>query len=334
MSRILLFSAFWTLLLLGSCMKPFDADFPNQGGLGDDELLWILRIPASPAGVDYSLQREDSLRFQLYNEPFFEQVVADLYQEIMEQEVEAFEVYGSGGVPLTPTRLNEKLRNLDLNKGGFLSFMQTVELFTVVRFSSSRYRPQPRFLRLISTDSTGNRSSQVFAGVYLDSLTSNLNSLTINNESISIVDFLTSEAYFFTPFYLRTNRQEYVVRSLAEARYLKKVVKEGQWVDLDWIEGEINISGKSRMETDPANILDYAGTYRFPPQDSLGDSLELFLTPEKDYLIADWKHRFALERIFPWEQDHFFSCGGDYYIFQPDSALSYIHEDDTLTWEK
>ena len=309
--------------LLVACLKPTDADFSGKSGLQDDELLWVLRIQKD------SLAAADSGSVS-----FFEEGIPLIFKDVVEGELPAYETFGSQAEPLSRKDLNEKLLNLDLPKGDFSSFRFQVELYSVVRTRAWWYSHEARFLRLVSVDTFGRQPPQDFVGVEVKDLRDERYRIEMDGEMVNIADWLQSEDYPFFPTYLRSNRQEHLLQSERESSYLRRMVLDGNWQDIDWQEGQINVSGKTRIELKPEQVLPFSGRYIFPPADTLSPERELFLTAEKDYLVADWTHRFRLEKLLPFSQGEFFSTGGELYQFdfQNDSlkGLFFFSDKDSL----
>lgn len=292
-------------LLFVACLKPTDADFTDQGGLQDDEILWVLEI------------RQDSLMAQDSSQSdFFGKSIPLIFKDIVEGELPAYESFGSQAEPLGLSRINEKLRNLELSKSEFSSFQHQVELFSVVRTNAWWYSHEAQFLRLVSVDTLERRPPQGFVGVVVRDLAlDRYRTVDGDDRGQKLSDWLQKEDFPFLPTYLRSNRQEYIMQSDREGNYLRKMVLEGNWKEIDWQEGQINVSGKERVELDPEQVLPFSGRYNFPPADSLSPKRELFLTAEKDYLVADWTHRFRVEKLLPYSENEFFSTGGELYKF-------------------
>ena len=309
--------------VLVACLKPTDADFSGKSGLQDDELLWVLRIQKD------SLAAADS-----GSVAFFERGIPMIFKDLVDGELPSYETFGSQAEPLSRKGINEKLLNLDLPKGDYSSFRFQVELYSVVRTRSWWYSHEARFLRLVSVDTFGRQPPQDFVGVEVKDLKDERYRIKMNGELVNLADWLQSEEYPFLPTYLRSNRQEHVLQSERESNYLRRMVLNGNWQDIDWQEGQINVSGKTRIELEPEKVLPFSGRYIFPPVDSLSPDRELFLTAEKDYLVADWTHRFRLEKLLPFSQNEFFSTGGELYQFdfQNDSlkGLLFFSDQDSL----
>lgn len=320
-----LFPVFLLLLSLlpSACLKPTDADFSEQKGLQDDEILWVLQIRR-----DSLLAKDSTLT------AFFDQGIPLIFKDIMEGTLPAFETYGSQAEPLSLGRINEKLRNLELSKSDFSSFQQQVELYSVVGTRAWWYSHEARFLRLVSVDTLGRRPPQGFVGVAVRNLRGEAYTITLDDEQVNLANWLQDEDYPFLPSYLRSNRQEYVMQSERESSYLRNMVTKADWQGIDWQEGLINVSGKQRVELDPEQVLPFSGRYTFEPMDSLNTERVLFLTAEKDYLVADWTNKFRVEKLLPFSGTEFFSAGGDIYRFdfQNDTlkGLYFQNDKDTL----
>ena len=325
------------LFIWSSCLKPMDSDFSSRSGLQDDEMVWVMQIPAdSQASNVSSLTELEKRKIGLHNQILFNQVIPLMVKDLIAGDLIAYENYGTSADDLTQARLNEKLRNLDISKTDFSPFLVKIELFSIISTNSSDYQHSPRFLRLISIDTTGQQPSQPFAGAFIEDL--NRMNYTLKYPSgkvITLQQFLENEDFYFLPNYLRSNFREYLIESGEEAKYVKDLVTDGAWGSIEWVEGQINVSGKKKIEVPDLSGLSFTGSYRVSKMDSTQEEeLELFLTAEKDYLVADWSNRFEIEKIFPFEDKGYFSSGGELYLFgeSADSLvpLTFVNNQDTI----
>lgn len=329
------------LVILTSCMKPMDGDFSTRKGLNDDEMLWVMQIPATPDQADLNLSPEDSTMIASFNSILFEQIVPMLFKDMMAGDINAYENYGTFADDLTQARLNEKLNKLEISKSDFSPLQFKAELFSIVQTNSNTYRHEPKFLRLIAVDTNAGQSVQPFAGAFVaDMVRKNYAIKGARFEKISLLDFLNQEEFFYLPSYIRSNFREYLIESGEEAKFVKDLVVDGAWTSIEWVEGQINVSGKQKIQVEDLSGLPFTGSYRGNVPDSLQldkDVPELYLTAEKDYLVADWSNRFNVERIFPFEENAFFSAKGELYQFVNSSdsvlTLTFISNGDSVQME-
>ena len=210
--------------------------------------------------------------------------------------------------------------------------MRVVELYVVLNINSKTYRCNPRYLRLIWTNPDGGEADRGFAG--LDLAGEWVNEIFIDDQNLA--EFAADDRFYSLPVYLRTNFREYGIQSLEEARYVSKMVRSGDWRDIDWVADGINTSGKTKIELDQETVLPLGGFYRFEKNIGIDSSgvQELYLTAENDYLIADWSNRFKIEKILPYGAFEFFSNSGELYEFFADENerlhLQVIQGKDTI----
>ncbi len=324
------------LLIFGSCMKPMDSDFSSRSGLRDDEILWVMQIPADSLSTDIALDDAETKKLNLHNRLLFEQVIPLMFKDMMSGDLIAYEKYGTLADDLNQARLNEKLRNLEISKTDFSAFRFKAELFSIVETTSRNYFHIPKFLRLIAVDTTGKQPIQPFAGAFVSDLNRMNYTVTYpSGKSITLQRFLEREDFYYLPNYLRSNSMEYIIESGEQANYVKGLVTDGAWTSIEWVEGQINVSGKKKLNVDDLSGLPFTGSYQGNGLDSMGtESPDLFLTAEKDYLVADWSNRFRVEKIFPFEERAYFSSGGELYLFGPSDdslvQLTFISNNDTL----
>jgi|GEM_PF-2277772 len=318
--KLVLMALIGGLLVMTSCMKPMDADFSTRKGLNDDEMLWVMQIPAMADQADLNLSVEDSTMITSYNSILFDQIVPMLFKDMMAGDINAYENYGTFADDLTQARLNEKLKKLELSKSDFSPLQFKAELFSIVQTNSNSYRHEPKFLRLIAVDTSSGQSVQPFAGAFVDDMVrKNYAIKGARFEKISLLDFLNQEQFFYLPSYIRSNFREYLIESGEEAKFVKDLVVDGAWTSIEWVEGQINVSGKKKIQVEDLSGLPYTGSYQINQGDSSEaetDAPELYLTAEKDYLVADWSNRSNVERIFPYEKNAFFSAQGELYRFE------------------
>jgi hypothetical protein len=316
----------WTMLLLlavlvQACFRPVEGDFPNHGqGLEDDELLWVLRIPATPEDADLgSLSLRDSIRFSNYNQPFFQNGIQSLVKRILNDELKAVDEY-PGQTELENAR--ERLIQMGGSGQNIDPLLRVAELYIVVNTSQPVYSGRPEFLRLIWRDPAGREADRGFAGIRLD--TEGRGQFLLGEHFLS--EFAKIESYYAMPIYLRTNFREYAIKSIDEARYVQTMIYSGRWNEIVWEAEGVNISGKHRVELDPETVAPLAGFYRFllPNANDSIKYAELFLTAENDYLVADWSNRFQVEKIVSYGPMQFFNNSGELYWFEimPDSSLA------------
>lgn len=323
------------LVALVSCMKPMDSDFSSRSGLLDDEMLWVMQIPSDSQMTDMDLNENEEGKLRLHNMLFFDQIIPLMFKDMIAGDLIAYENYGTFADDLTQVRLNEKLRNLEISKTDFSPFLLKAELFSIVETNSYSYRHIPRFLRLIAVDTTGSQPPQPFAGAFIEDLNRmNYNVTYPSGKSITLQRYFEREDFYYLPNYVRSNFREYRIESGEEAKYVKDLVTDGAWTSIEWVEGQINVSGKKKLNVDDLSGLSLTGSYQVSFADSVEEELpELFLTAEKDYLVADWSNRFDIEKIFPYEDNSYFSSGGELYVFEDPTdslvALTFISNGDT-----
>ena len=332
---LLLMAAFVVFFCFSSCLRPVEGDFPIHGqGLSDDELLWILRIPASPEDGDLGpVSPEDSARFADFNEPFFQTTLQTILKRVLDGDIPSYEEYPAKTLLENP---RERLLKIGGTGQNVEPMLRVVELYVVLNTKLNYYQGKPRYLRLIWTNPDGREADRGFAGLDLGGEW--VKEILIEDQNLA--EFATNERFFSLPVYLRTNFREYGIQSLEEARYVDKMVHSGKWRGIDWVADGINTSGKKKVELDPETVNPLGGFYQFT-KSALEDSTsvqELYLTAENDYLIADWSNRFKIEKVLPFAPFQFFSNSGELYEFFIDENeilhLQVIQGQDTLWGNK
>lgn len=318
--------------LMQACLQPVEGDFPNRSqGLEDDELLCVLRIPASAEEAELATPSlRDSIRFANYNQPLFKNVVQSLLKRILNGDVSAVDEY-PGNTPVPNAR--ERLIQMGGSGQNLDPLLRVAELYVVVKTGQPIISGRPVFIRLVWRDPLGREADRGFVGLRLD--TEGSSEFLFGERFPS--EFAKLGNYYTMPVYLRTNFREYAIRSIAEAGYVHSMVFAGQWNEFQWEGENLNISGRQRVQLDPETVAPLAGFYKFHWPTSTPDSLvyvELFLTAENDYLVADWGNRSHIEKILPSGPMDFFSSNGEIYWFEitPDSllALFVVVDGDTL----
>jgi hypothetical protein len=310
------------LLPLTSCLRPLDSDFAGEGtGLEDDQMLWILSVPNGKHLLEFMLDVQDSVQILRRQNAMFESAIPALIEDVLSGRVRAYATYGDAA-PVE--NLREKLQQFGGSKINYAPLKQGVEIFSIVEVDEPEYVAKPVFLSLIWRDKGGAQNDRSFAGVYIDSLPRTDYFVKTSSGEIPLHDYLLSESFDFDPIYVRTNDLEYTPRSRPEAIYLREQVKRGGWRRLEWLEGAINISGKKRIQLQPEQMLRFAGSYSVTSKKG-GESQEIFFSPEIDHLKVDWEERFALERLFPFHSNGFFSTDGDVYVFEKNDESTQLY---------
>lgn len=309
--RVLLM--FWTVLSLASCLRPLDSDFVGEGpGLEDDQMLWIQSVPNGEELLSYMIMNKDSAKIMQRQNAMFVSAIPELIEDVLSGKIRAYATYGD----LSPVEnLREKLRQYGGSKINYAPLKQRLEISSVVEINEPEYLAKPVFLSLVWVDKGSTQNDRAFAGVYIDSLPIDRYMVKTDKGTIPLRQYLGSEWFDYDPIYVRTNDLEYTPSSRPEAIYLREQVKRGGWRRLEWLEGTINISGKKRIQLQPERMLRFAGSYTAVSQKD-GQDQEIFFSPEQDHLLVDWEERFALERIFPFRSNSFFSTDGDVYVFE------------------
>ena len=327
--------------VLCACTRPVDSDFKGEiQGLADHEVLWVERIPANPdEALMQKLTRRDSARLLFFNEPLFEQVIPELVRMILDGEINAYEDYEFTEEEKLIPDLNERLTNLGASRKDYSPFAKVAELLCIFDSRLGRFQASPAYLRIIWRDPEGKKADQNFASIKVNEILNQDIGITIRRERISFIQYLVDQDFMFSPVYVRSNEREYSTLSPEEALYLKNKILRGEWNSIDWVDSGMNISGKEVISLPPDEVQVLEGVYLIQNEDSsknFPESTELFLTAERDYLIADWSHRFRFEKIFSWNEDRFFSNNGELYFFDTDSLstdsipLRFISKGDTF----
>lgn len=312
-----------------ACLRPLDSDFVEQGpGLDDNEMLWIIHVPDGPTLLKDWKPVGDSLNLLRRQDAMFNEAIPALIEDVLNGSLNAYAEYGD--VKPIPN-LREKFQQFGGSKLNYSPLKRGVEIFSIVQVDEPVYIAKPCYLRLVWKDQGSAQSDRAFAGVYIDSLPREKYRVQTNAGLIPLADYLRIERYQYEPVYVRTNALEYTPHSRTEAIYLRDQVKKGGWRTLEWLEGALNISGKRRILLSPEQMLRFAGSYSLSRTDGSRQQ-EIFFSPEKDHLRADWEERFELERLFPFHANGFFSTAGDVYIFESGDAsqVFIITNGDTL----
>lgn len=335
------FTVLLFLLALCACTRPVDSDFKGEiQGLADHEVLWVERIPANPnEALSQRLSRRDSARLMFFNEPLFDQVIPELVRMILDGELKAYEDYEFTEEEKLIPDLSERLTNLGASRKDYSPFAKVAELLCIFDSRPGRFQVSPAYLRIVWRDPEGKKPDQSFATIKINEILNTDIGITIRRERISFIQYLVDQDFMFSPVYVRSNERAYSTLSPEEALYLKQKILGGEWANIDWVESGLNISGKRAISLDPKSVKSLEGVYLVENQDSSRDfpeQSELFLTAERDYLIADWSHRFRFEKVFSWREDRFFSYSGESYFFEGDSLtsdslrLNFISKGDTF----
>lgn len=306
-------------MLLSSCMQPVDSDFGGQrAGLRDHELLWVLRLSPTPDSES--------------NRAFFETALPGLLVDLLNGSVPAYDSYSMLPDRQPVPNVRELLTRFGGSVQNLSPLTSVVEVYTLVDLQAQGYVARPRYLQLIWADPAGQEPERNFVGVRLDSISTATQPYGDAAKPNGLLQYLRADDIGYSPVFLRTNQREYTIRSEAEADYVTRMVRSGRFEEIDWLENGINISGKSKFEIAPRTVLQYAGSYAFAA-DSAQRRRTLFLSSENDYLIADWSHRFRMEKIAAYDSNAFFSTSGETYRFLPaDSGwtVQVILANDTL----
>ncbi|MEM1000846.1 MAG: hypothetical protein AAGN35_27580 [Bacteroidota bacterium] len=327
-----------SLLLFCACLRPMDADFGREkAGLADYELLWILQVPLTldSAEIDDQTTRQSKLR--AFNGPFFRDGVTAVVRDVFAEKLTLYPDHDDKKAPVE--NLAQRLIQMEGDKKDLSPLEQVVELVCVVDLRSSRPGlGKLEFARLIWRYPGLTRADRVFGGLKAVDLAEMEYTVKLTSGEIDLMQFIEADRMYLRPVYLRTNFREYTIRSAEEADFVHDVIVQGFYSRIDWVEDGINISGKQKIELPPDQVVRYNGMYEFTnPADT--SRLTVYLTAERDYLVADWTQRFRIEKLMAFADTAFFSHAKEFYYFseQPDSAapdsamcLQYVKGNDTL----
>ena len=300
-------------LSMTACLRPLDSDFAGEGtGLEDDQMLWILSVPNGEELMNEMFIVPDSAAIMRRQDAMFVAAIPELIEDMLNGKIKAYSTYGD----LNPVdNLREKLKQFGGSKINYSPLKQRVEIYSIVQINEPEYNARPVFLSFVWRDKGNTQNDRAFAGVYIDSLPANGYLVRTEKNTLPLRGYLRMEWFDYDPIYVRTNDLEYTPSSRPEAIYLREQVKRGGWRRLEWVEGTINISGKKRIQLQPELMLKFAGSYTVKSKRD-GEEQEIFFSPETDHLLVDWEERFALERIYPFHNNGFFSTDGDVYVFE------------------
>ena len=304
-------------VLLAACTRPIDADFEgNDPGLKDDELFWVLRVPAQVGALPWKpiTTSADSIKIATFNKPVFEQVMPALLRDLMDGRLAAYEDLEVSEEEKPITDLRERVARMS-GSDNFQPYSQMFEVLGVVRSSKGRYSHEVRYIRLIWKDPANPSVERSLGCVRMSDLELTTYPVVLGGARMSFADYLRREPYYSYPAYVRSNEVEYRLISAAEAGYLYQMVREGSWDRISWIEGAINISGLSWADVGNTHLKRMSGVYEFPPADSATGNRVLYLEPEQGYLLADWTHKFRNEKVFPFDTAACFNAGGEMLFF-------------------
>lgn len=291
--------ALWCIIFGWGCLKPSDIDFRPSQGLSDEEFMWVLQVES------------DSL-----DQSRFSDALQSIAAAIVSGELPAYSSYGSHG-KLDRTEIITRLDELGINLSELDGLQQLAEVFVLGNLNDDS-GGKAQYLQLMYVDPLGLGTPQDAFGIYIEELDNQLIGLTEAQFNSISIPYLSDNQVV----YVRTNEVEYLPQSISESDYLRKMIGAGKWRELQWLDGKLNSSGYERQMIDPQLVLEYSGTYSFGHE----EFKNLFLTAEKQCLIADWEHRFQVEQLYAVSENEFFSRSGERYRFSKTASDSMLIE--------
>jgi hypothetical protein len=306
-------------LLLAACTRPIEADFEgNDPGLKDEELFWVQRVPSQVSVLPWKpvMTSADSIKIETFNLPVFEQVMPLIIRDLMDGQLTVYEDLELSEEEKPITDLQERVARMSGSQD-FKDYNQMFEVLSVVRSAKGNYHSEVRYIRLLWKDPANAGTERTLGCLRVADLEQPRYEVTLASTRLSFVEYLRREPYYSYPVYVRSNQVEHRLISAAEAGYLKTMVRQGDWDQVSWIEGAINISGLSWVEVEERQLRRMSGVFEFPPIDTSAGSRVLYLEPDGGYLLADWTHKFRNEKVFPFDSTACFNAGGELLFFFP-----------------
>lgn len=307
-SLIVLFCA----VLAGACTRPLDGDFgAQQPGLAEDEFLWVVRLGAVPGSTSRAdLSTEDSLQYLQNNSAFFNQALPLVIRDLLADSIPAYEDYEFVEEEQPVANLRDRLYELGITRQNFTALLHNCDLLTVVKSARGKVTFAHKFLRLVWHDPSGRRPDRNFVCVKISDLKDPRYTFETDLGTTSVFEALRKLEFHFFPVYWRDSDRDYITQRAEEGVYLTRTVLAGEGDKIRFLDEVLNITGASRLPMPAAVLQKYAGAYRFSKE-----GLVLYLTPEADYLVADWVHRSEPEKVFAFYENAYFTPRGEYYLF-------------------
>jgi len=292
------------VLLSWGCFKPSKVDFSREKGLQDDEFIWVVQW-----------DRTVSEEARLIN------AVEPILRTGLRDDVPLYLRYGNDQA-MEAEEIAERKSELGIGGAGN-GLTEVVQLYVRGKTNEGD-GGETVFVQYMYVDSNRLEPAQIFGGVYLDQLAELKPKFAAAQEQ-RMEQLKKPYLLGGLVTYLRTNELEFIPSSDRESNLLREKIGQGKWRELEWVDGKLNGSGRRPIELETDMILGLSGNYLF------GDSTyqDLFLTAEVGCLVADWSHRFAVEKLYPFQENGFFSLNGETYLFDSDSVY-FIQAGDSL----
>ncbi|HHG84616.1 MAG TPA: hypothetical protein ENJ82_07695, partial [Bacteroidetes bacterium] len=209
-----------TLAAFAGCMQPLDGDFEGESqGLKDQELLWVLQVP--------------KVNEQNLNAALFRDAIPAIVRDVLNGNLPVYEDFAMQMDLQKVRNIGERLKQFGGNKQDISPLYQVFELISLVDLNQNTGLGKPVFLRLIWHDPAGIQADRNFAGIRISDLQNIDYQIVTNNTTIELTQLFHQGSFYYQPIYLRTNEQEYTIQTKSEANYLKTMIVQGNWENVD-----------------------------------------------------------------------------------------------------
>ena len=320
------------VLCFSACTVPTANDFESlTRPLSQDEFIVIWRFPhQSHLQYTESLDTTQAYANELRQEadPLFQQLIPRIFSDAK---------YGRLTI-----REEDEISNLDEQpiadvagkmKTFFGANWQNIEPFMSVfhltqrrKVSDKGFLADDLELMIIGQDPEGHLPEKYFGSVLVSDLVELGYTIEAGDKSYELRNYLEKIHSFAYPIHYKSLDMANGLTTLEQAFETKQRVLQGKWAEIEWLEGEPNLSGQ-RMRPITAEALQAnVGFYAVVPDQgsylSQGtEPIQVEIVIEGNHLSAVWSNQgpYHMYRMFPTAEDSFFTVHGDMIRFDTQS---------------
>ncbi|MEM6800038.1 MAG: hypothetical protein AAF696_01475 [Bacteroidota bacterium] len=309
-----------SLIVLTACTVPGPTDFEStRQPLAQDEFISMWRIPAKGSFKEsLNLEKAHLEELERVMQPFFQQLITQIFRDAKEGKLQIHEAedlidLDEKVIENLPQKMGQRFGASYQNLGPFMGAIH----ITQKRKATQKGLPaQELELMIIEQDPEGKAPERLFGAVKIEDLRELDYEFKIDGNTYGLLAFIDNFKDYAYPIFFKSRKLEAGLRSLDQAFKMKDIILEGQWISVNWLGGEPNLTDYKAIELKPQQLEEFAGLYEFKATEG-SEEILLEISVEEEHLNVNWESAgpYYGYDIFPSSTRSYFSVYGDQFQF-------------------
>ncbi len=302
--------------LIGACLEPVASDFEKEPhALKADEIQWVLQVQQE-ADLNfirfYSFWTEDTVAARR-SRPMFEVIIPAVLSDLKRGRLQAYSP-DTEGKKMHLHELNQRMEHVGSSWQDVSALLSIAHIIERGASSPDGFNGNMTYLCLVWHDPQSRLPSKTVARVKIEDLNY---PLVLEGKKMTVKQYLQSRQYYFFPLRVHSRERSYDIRRLEEGFYLREKILAGQWENISWIGGALNLSEKQAMSGVTEKIAAFEGLYLCDGRNPADEKRQFYIAARHDRAEVEWESGFR-EILYMSGEQTLFSSDGNLYQLAPD----------------